>query len=113
MHQGKPDVDLGLSVNDITTLVQHVPPDMAGATREHDETHRLPESKSTGESPMTVSVGQTFVTKLSMFWGISDIVTICREYTSTRDEKECQQIGIIDDNTVIGPTLDVRSSAAD
>ena len=57
---------------------------------------------------MTVSVGQTFVTKPSMLLENLGITTICREYTSARDAKGCQPVGIIDDNTDIGPALDVQ-----
>ena len=52
---------------------------------------------------MTVLVGHSCVMKQSMLLETLGITTICREYTSARDSKECQLVGIIYDNTVIGP----------
>ena len=43
MHQGEPGFELNLSVDDVTTSVQHGTTDLAEATRERDVTHRQPE----------------------------------------------------------------------
>ena len=48
----EPDFDLNLSVDDVTTLVQHGTLDLAEATRERHATHRLPEFTWSGRSFM-------------------------------------------------------------
>ena len=91
MHQGKPDFDLDRSVHDMTTSVQHVTPDLAGATRERVMRPIVFLIFSVGVVrkeagfPRTDSVGQTFVTKPSIFFFFDnlDITMICGEYTST------------------------------
>ena len=40
----------------------------------------------------------------------SGIKTICREYTTTRDAKGSELLGIMIDHAVIGPALDVQVS---
>ena len=93
-----------------TTLVQHVIPE---AMRERDSTHRMPECKRTVEVPreagflFIVSVGQTCVTKPSMLFENLGFPTIGREYGKYKGCKS-QLIGIVADNTVIGPALDVQ-----
>ena len=113
MHQGEPDFDLDLSVNDVTTSVQHVTPDLAKAPRERHATHHLPEFKSNGEDSreagylMSLSGTNTCDDTVHVT-GNWIITTVCREYTSTRDTKGSKPIGIIDENTAIGPALDVQ-----
>ena len=77
MHQRSPDFDFDLSVNDVSTPVQHLTPDLAGITSERDATRRAPELQKTNKGKfqkeagllVTVSVGQTCATKPSMLLG--------------------------------------------
>ena len=59
---------------------------------------------------MTISLKQTLVTKPSMFLENESITRICREYASTRDANTSKPIGKVDENTVIGPSLDVQAT---
>ena len=51
-------------------LVQHVTPELSGATSDRDATHRtVGEVSRVAGFPMAVSVGQTLVTKPPMLLG--------------------------------------------
>ena len=105
MHQGTPDFDLDSSVNDVTTLVQHATPDLAGATRGGGALHRLSVFFSFREGSRKswisfgVSVGQTLVTKPSMLFEKMGITT---------DAKGCRLIGTPSENAVIGPATHLQ-----
>ena len=60
--------------------------------------------------PMTVSIGQTLVTKPSMLRENVGVTTIRRAVTSSRDAKRQQLVRIVHDNTVIGPALDAQET---
>ena len=95
MHKREPDFELKSSHADVTTLIQPGTPDTAEAKRERNATHRKAEFKDAPPReagfPMTVSVGQTFVTKPSVLLEILSVTTDCREYTGTRERRTRKQ----------------------
>ena len=111
LHQGRLDLDLDLSVNDVTTLVQHVTFDLAGATR---PTHRHLEFWECRRSFKRSWISCDSLSRTNICGEAIHVTrqlastTICRAYTSTRDAKGSQPFGIKRDNTVIGPAVDVQ-----
>ena len=89
MHQGEPDFDIDLSVNDITILVQHLTPDLAGATRERDAILRFREFS---EARHSISRTNICIDIAHVIWRIR-VSRRSAEYTSTRDSEDANLLG--------------------
>ena len=98
MHQSELDLDLDLTVNDIATCVQHLPPDTTGAKRDLREFSKYIEQVSREAGLRKTRASMSFVNL--------GITTIRRQHTSTRDPKKYQPIILY--NSVTCPALDVE-----